>query len=341
MLILLRQILIPLSFLFRLTVHLRNYLYDKGIIKTYVSPVKIISTGNISAGGSGKTPLVIYIASGLLSGGSKIAIISRGYRRKSKGLNIVYDGKKITSDINNSGDEAYMTVKSLLDNYSGFYFLTSENRIEAVKYIEKHFKADFIILDDAFQHRKIHRDKDIIVIDSNDFIKRNFLNKFLLPAGNLREPFKNIKRASVIVQNDKVYSAETISRLKNMHIPVFHSNYSLTGIFNHNSEVISINNKEVLAFSGLANPDSFLDLIKINGGVIYNKILFPDHHGYTLRDIERIKRCYKKDTIIITTEKDFVKISEFDGFVNNYPVYYMKIGLHIKNENEFFSLLTA
>ena len=334
-----RHLLIPFSYLYCFAVQIRNFLYDRKFLKCYVSPVKIISVGNISAGGSGKTPLVINIASVLMSEGFKIALLSRGYKRKSKGITVVYDGKNICADSEHSGDEAYMTIKSLLENYSGFYSLVAENRIEGVKYIENHFKADFIILDDAFQHRKIHRKRDILVIDSNDFINRKFYNKYLLPAGNLREPLKNIKRASVVVQNDKVSPAETLPELSGFHLPLFHSSYSVNGIFNQQNEKTEIKNKNVLAFSGVANPDSFLDLIKKEGGKIYYSITFPDHQEYSRKDLDKIIRAYRKDSIILTTEKDFVKIAEFDGFVNDYPLYYLKINMQIINHNHFYDLL--
>jgi tetraacyldisaccharide 4'-kinase len=334
-----RHLLIPLSYLYCLAVKMRNFLYDRKFLKSYVSTVKIISVGNISAGGSGKTPLVIYIASGLMSEGFKIALLSRGYKRKSKGITVVYDGKNICADINNSGDEAYMTVKSLLENYSGFYSLVAENRIEGVKYIEKNFNADFIILDDAFQHRKIHRNRDILVIDANDFINRKFYYKYLLPAGNLREPLMCIKRASVIVQNDKISPAQTLPELSGFHLPIFHSSYSVNGIFNHQNKKTEIKNKNVLAFSGVANPDSFLALIKNEGGITYKSVTFPDHKKYSQSDLDKIIRVYRKDSVIITTEKDFVKIAEFDRFVNDYPVYYLKINMQIDNRNDFYDLV--
>lgn len=334
-----RYSLIPFSLLYCIAVSLRNYAYKKGFIKSYVSSVRIISVGNISAGGSGKTPLVNHIAGYLLSEGFTIAIISRGYKRKSKGINIVYDGKNLTSDVHNAGDEAFMTVKSLLKNYKGFYFLSAENRVEAVKYVEQNCKADFIILDDAFQHRRIQRNCDIVLIDAKEYAGNNYLYRFLLPAGNLREPFINIKRASAVILNHKVYDNEYLTGKIDITSPVYHSGYSFEGIFDSAGNSAELNKKNILAVSGIANPDSFHDIIKISGGNIYKKIIFPDHHEYRTGDIKRIKDNYKENALIITTEKDFFKITEFNGFVNDYPVYYLKIGMQIENENEFFNLL--
>lgn len=334
-----RYLFIPLSFLFCLGVQIRNFLYDRSILKSYVSKTKIISVGNISSGGSGKTPLAIYIASGLMSEGYKIALLSRGYKRETKGTTVVFDGKNISAGIGQSGDEAFMTVKSLLENHSGFYSLVSKNRVRGVKHIEDNFKADYIILDDAFQHRKIHRDKDILVVDSNDFIKQKFFYKFLLPAGNLREPLRNIKRADLIIQNDKINPSDALSELSALNLPVYHSTYSFTGIFNHLKETTGIKNKNILAFAGVANPDSFFELIKKNGGNIIHSIIFTDHHKYSTEDTNKIIRNYGKDSIILTTEKDFVKITEFDRFVNDYPVYYVKIDMQIDKRNDFFELL--
>lgn len=335
----LRYCLVPLSFLYCIPISLRNFAFNKGYIKSYVSPLKIISVGNISVGGSGKTPMVIRIAGYLLSNGFKIVLISRGYKRKSHGINVVYDGKNLTSDIHNAGDEAFMTVRSLLNNFNKFYFLSAENRVDAVKYVEQNYKVDFIILDDAFQHRRIHRNCDIVLIDSKDYCENNYLYKFLLPAGNLREPFNNIKRASAVILNHKVYDNKYVCDVKNITSPVFHSEYSFGGIFDSVGNTAELNNKNILAVSGIANPDSFHDLIKIKGGNIYNNIIFPDHHEYRPEDIEKIKGNYKKDSLIVTTEKDFFKITEFNGFVKDYPLYYLKIGVNIENENEFFKLL--
>jgi tetraacyldisaccharide 4'-kinase len=309
------------------------------LIKSYTSRLKIISVGNISAGGSGKTPLVKLIAAYLLSRDFRIVIISRGYKRKSNGIYVVYDGKNPVSDVRNAGDEAFMTVKSLLKNFKNFCYLSAENRADAVKYVEKNYKTDFILLDDAFQHRKIHRNCDIVLIDSREYSENNYLYKFLLPAGNLREPFININRASVVIFNHKVYDDKYINGIKNLNVPVYHSKYTFEGIFNEKDKTEELHNKDVLAVSGIANPGSFHDIIKMNGGNIYKNIIYPDHHDYNSKDIRYIKDNCRKDALIITTEKDFFKIAEFNGFVNDYPVYYLKIGMKIENENEFFKLL--
>lgn len=333
----LRLILFPFSFIYGIFVSIRNYLYSNDILFKYNSKSKIISVGNINTGGSGKTPLVIKLAEILLDRNFKVAIISRGYRRKSKGMQVVFDTKNIVLKPEESGDEPYMISQFLMERYNNFYFIVSENRIEAIRYLEKNFSSDYIILDDAFQQLVLKKDCDFVLIDVNNFQRHKILNRILLPAGNLREPLNSLYRGTAIFQNNKYSEIDTANFLKKFNKPIFKIRYTNSGIYDKENKKIegSINN--VIAFCGIADPDSFKK--SLENFKIKDFIAFPDHKNYTEKDLEYIKRNYSSGDSFITTEKDFVKIKNFDKFTETYPVYFIRLSIEIDKENELINLI--
>ncbi len=183
--------IVPLSFIYGCIVWIRNQLYNREWIKVAVFNKPIISVGNITSGGTGKTPIVIYLAQIFQKQGKNPGIISRGYKRKSTGLHVVHDGKELIADVNTAGDEPLL-MASILNNIP---IIVSENRIKGIKRLIDYYYADIIIMDDGYQHRKVKRDLDIITVSIND-TKKNYR---LLPWGNLREPLKNIDRADYVI----------------------------------------------------------------------------------------------------------------------------------------------
>ena len=178
-LIILRFILFPFSILYGLVIEIRNGLFDLGILRSVKFPVPVISVGNITAGGTGKTPFTIYLAYLLKKHFSTIAIVSRGYGRKSRGMQLVSDGQQILLDPSHAGDEPYLIAVHLPD----CLVAVSEERSVAVNYLMDNYKPDLILLDDAFQHRQVKRDIDIVLVP----VKETYTSKFILPTGNLRE----------------------------------------------------------------------------------------------------------------------------------------------------------
>ncbi len=333
----LRLLLFPLSILYGIIISFRNFLYDSNILFKYKSKYKIISVGNINTGGSGKTPLVIKLAEILLERGCKIAIISRGYKRKSKGMQIVFDNKKINLTVSDAGDEPYMTAELLKRKSNNFYLIVSEDRTEAIRYIEQNFKPDYIILDDAYQQRKIFKDYDFLVIDTNNFEKHRLFNKILLPAGNLREPLKNIRRCTVIFQNNKFSDKSILDFINKYNKPVYTIRYRINGIYNRDYKITEENLDKVIAFCGIADPESFKK--SLENFNIKEFITFPDHKKYNNIDIENLIKKYIQGYAFITTEKDFVKIRNFNNFIENYPVYFIRLSVEIERENELINFI--
>lgn len=337
--IFLRILLLPLSIIYSIIISIRNLFYDKNIFISSEVSKPVISIGNISTGGTGKSPFTILLATLFKRRNLRPAIISRGYKRISKDIEIVFDGKKLTGDTEKCGDEPMMIARRLYEDYTDFYVVTSKDRVNASEFVIKNFHPDIIILDDAFQHRKIKRNLDIVLIDAEDFIKNKFKNKFTIPAGNLREKFDNIACADIIIQNNKFSDIGKIEKLQEFNNEILILNYGVKGFYNDYNNPVDITGKEVCIFAGIAQPESFFKKIQEYNCKIIDSISFPDHTNYDKTNVLRITRNADRNTYFITTEKDFVKIREYDNFAKNFNVLFMKIELILDNEEKFFSLV--
>ena len=316
----------PLSLLYRIAVGMKNFCYDKKILVPYRVGCKVISIGNISVGGTGKTPLVKTLATLLAKTGYRIAVLSRGYGGKASKTICVSDGNKILSTAEQSGDEPLLLAKNL----PGIPVITGADRIESAQWAEKKFQVEVIILDDGFQHRKIHRDIDILTINAVN--PRG--NGMLLPGGPLREPWKNIGRSDVMVitHSDKTNTTNTLQYVirKYSSKPIFLSRHQPVSFFTFAHKKIplsSLKNQPIVAFSGIANPDLFHDTLFNIGCDIKEFIAYPDHHYFTKSDKKNIirKALDKKARFIITTEKDRARIDQWDK--KSIPLYFLKIEL--------------
>ena len=331
----LRIVAIPFTILFYLIVKCKNFLYDKNILKPAKISSKIISVGNISMGGTGKTPFIIYLAEYLLSKGYNIGIISRGYGRKSHNLEIIFDGNNFSDDIDKSGDELNMITENLKNFGNKVYIVASADRAEGANLILNNFKADYILLDDAFQHRKIYRDIDIVMVDAKEYLEKSLKNSLMIPSGILREPLSSLKRAGIIIQNNKELNIEKISDLTKFNHNIIVSNYSSNGVFDSSYHRINIRDKKIILFAGISKPSSFINLVESECGKIYKKYIYPDHHRYTKSDIDEMIKSGDEETIFITTEKDFVKIKYFHNFILKYKVSFLKLNCNIDNTKIF------
>ena len=330
--------LLFLSFFYGFILKKRSFLYTVGLLKKRKLNAKVISVGNLTVGGTGKTPMVISIAEILLRNNKKTAILSRGYKSQEEGrLKIASDGKEIKLNPVSAGDEPYLIAERL----KNVPVLICPDRYESGRYAIENFGVDTIILDDGFQNLAVTKDIDILLIDAmNPFGSGN-----LLPRGILREPLSAIKRADIIIITKADYP-ENISdiietvRLYNSHAPIFKAIYKpsvLVNIATDRKEDISIlKNKSVAIFSGIANPLSFSYLINNAGAKIVNETIFSDHHSYTKNDIDRTTEVQDAD-MIITTEKDAVKIRELIKEDRN--IWAVRINLSIDNINELERLL--
>jgi len=322
-----RIILSPLTIIYYILIRIKNFHYDYRILKRYKYPKPVISIGNISAGGTGKTPFVIHLAKTIMRQNRKIAIISRGYKRKSKGLKLVYDGKRVL-DWEKAGDEMIMIYRMLKEEKSQFYLLVCKDRFKAIDYTMQYFKPDVVILDDAFSRRRLFRDMDIVLIDSDDYNKNKITGRLVFPIGNLREPFCSLRRADYIIQNDKFSEYTAINRIKNIKKDrYFRIRYTIDSVRDVRGNKLDKTDTEVIAFCGIANPYSFNKCIEKLNFKIKSKFEFPDHHYFSSNDIEKLKSEYTGKEIFLTTEKDFVRLEKYENFLKKYPVYFVRLNI--------------
>ncbi len=313
-----KHLLSPLAFVYGIAQGLHKSAFESGFFPSYKESVPVISIGNITCGGTGKTPLLIELAVRFVDNGHRVGIISRGYKRKSmNALTVVSDGRGNFSSCSEAGDEPLMIAQAVRKAV----VISSPDRVAAAKYAVAEYKCDLLLLDDGFQHYKLKRDLDIVLIDYADDI----LNDSLLPAGRLREPIANLSRSTeiVITKVPKRYDRARMKRLEKIILSlspratIDACRFVAKSIRRQENEQIlslplkTLSGEKVFAFCGLARPESFLSLLEELGADILGRKLFPDHHWYTDRDVELLKTALAKckAKYLITTQKDFVKLA--------------------------------
>ena len=287
-----------ITIIYKSLVALRNYLYDINVFSSYQSSIPVISVGNITVGGTGKTPFVIYISNFLKEKNINPLIITRGYKRSSrKQIHITENSAPRLSEI---GDEAAL----LHESCRGVDILVNKNRVGAVKWVEQNYsKYDCIILDDGFQHRSLKRDCNIALISPSQDMSS------YPPKGKLREPFKNIDRADAVVFTKTTPSLSLKQEIEKLNIPIYNA------VFNFSiSKSVEINdNHHFLVFCGIGNPAFFFKSLSSLGVHIKHSLTFQDHQNYSDRIISLIINKMKKNNIrkFITTKKDWVKLPKY------------------------------
>ncbi|MBL1212342.1 MAG: tetraacyldisaccharide 4'-kinase [Ignavibacteriae bacterium] len=339
MLKILRLIISPTAIVYLLIINIRNYFFDKNIFKSKNVNAKIISIGNLTVGGSGKTPAVIAVANILKSNNKKVGILSRGYGRKSKGYQLVSAGTGPETSVDEVGDEIYLTAMETLVPAA-----VSEKRVEGAKRFIDDVKVDTIVLDDAFQHRWINRDVDILIFDQRFLLEPAWLEKYILPLGMMREPFSSTKRADIVIINRKFSDKKEMTTKVKKYFDskkIFYACYKTAGLYDvksqHYYSLEEFSGQNSLVVSGIAKPFSFLNALKKNDINTKNHMLFPDHKDYTLKEVEAIrKKFYDTNSYsVITTEKDAVKLTNYKKELDDIDIYYLKIEMKIDNEKEF------
>lgn len=315
---------------------LRNKLYDYGIYKSKELNSRVISVGNVSAGGTGKTPFVEMLAELLIKQAKFVAIISKGYKReiddiKVSELSYKNEEKKLNTE--NFGDEPLMLLEnlSLLKSEKGL-MVVGDKKITCAKFADAKFDPDVIIVDDGFQHRKLHRELDIVILNNEN-------PKHLIPAGMLREPFKNIRRANLIVLNTKFEGDKAPGGLQ--AITDLICGYTLDGFCGKDNLKHDLKEKNMIAFCGIADPDSFKYLLAKENIKLAEFITFSDHHNFTYENLTMLSKTMKEKNAdgFITTQKDFIRlkysgINTTEKFFNDYPLYYAKIKMQILKGKE-------
>jgi len=312
-----------ISLLYGFFAYGRRVLYRKGILKRKKLPVPVISIGNLSVGGTGKTPLTIFTAKSFQKKGYTVAVLSRGYKRKSRGTVVVRNRKRMLTHWEEAGDEPYLIA---LNNIP---VVVSSSRYEAGIKAIKDIKPDLIILDDGFQHYQLYRDLDILVFDAT----KPFWKDRLLPEGRLREPFSFYRFADIIVVNRlnrAKNQGEITEFLKKTGKKFFISQERLEKItdLKQEKDLSFLKGKKVGIFSGLGNNEQFFDTaVNLSNNIgfeIVQKIFFPDHYDYAELHLNTQPDLY------ITTEKDIIKIRP--DMIEKYRIYALKYSLELDEQ---------
>ena len=327
----------PLAVVYHLITAIRNKMYDFGIFKSVRFRVHIIVVGNLSIGGSGKSPMVMYLAK-LLSNNFRMGILSRGYGRKTKGYYIV----NYESNYQMVGDEAMQLFQRFKNKFA---IAVCEDRVKGAKKIIADMDLELLVLDDSYQHRAIKPGFNILLTDYNE----PYFNDFLLPAGDLRESRNGSKRADIIMvtkcPKDLTQEQEQnyIAKIKPRYgQKVFFSSIQYDENLQSKYGQISIEKLadcEVLLITGIANPTPLVEeLSQYTQNVKHLK--FRDHHSFSQEDIKKIADEYKKmgeNKLILTTEKDYVRLMSFEYFWEK--LFYWGINTEIKNKEEFNQII--
>ena len=327
-----RHLLLPLSRLYGLGMACRNKAFDLGLLKSVDVGVPVISVGNMTMGGTGKTPLVEYIVGACLEKGRHVAVVSRGYKRASRGVVTVSDGNRILTDASRGGDEPVQIAKK----YPGAIVVVGERRVEAARSAVTGLKADVVIMDDGFQHRSLRRTLDIVVLDSR---KDLFLTP-MIPAGERREPVNAVKRADVVaLSHADQDTGWWKAKAEIAGIPAVHYCYKLGRVVELHQDgertTGALEDKKVFLFSGIGDHQGFLCQVRETCQHIVGDMRFPDHHSYSPRDLSAIVEKAKDEhaSALLTTEKDAVRLSGstvgFKGLLRHIPLFYVGIAVDI------------
>lgn len=328
-----RGLLWPLSLIYRIGLAVYLSSYKIGIRKRYKLPVYVISVGNLTFGGTGKTPAVQTICRALQEAGKRVVILSRGHGGAAKGCLIVSDGKSVLCNSEESGDEPMLLARTL----PGVPVVVGKDRRQSGKLACDEFKPDIIALDDGLQYWQLYRDLDIVVLDA----AKPFGSGFVMPMGDLREPVRGLKRAGVILLNStRGVNEHLVKRVPAIapQAEMFRCAHESVNITDLDSGSIYglgwLKNKKLVAFCGIGKPASFMDMLESFGASLEKTIAFPDHHNYTQEDVELIEResASSGAEAIITTEKDAARLGE------NQPIrslYTLNIKLEIEDSLRF------
>ena len=329
----------PLVPVYAFIIYLRNLFFDKSVFKSEKVEAKIVSIGNITVGGSGKTPLVIYITNILKQIGFKAGVLSRGYGRSTRGYKLVSRGFDLLAKVEECGDEIYQTVLECKVPAA-----VSENRVEGAKKLISETNVDTIVLDDAFQHRWIARDLDLVIIDESFLTNKSFYKQNLLPSGDMRENFNSLKRADALILNRKFNQLEKINLELNKYFTekkIFYSYYKAVSFVDVMRKleysIDEFKGQDSLVVSGIANPQSFLTVLKDVHVNTENKLIFRDHKKYSLKEIQKIRNEFYRTNShsVVTTEKDAVKFLSFKRELDDIDIFYLKINLCMDDEESF------
>jgi len=346
---LLRALLYALSFVYDGLVQLRLYLYRKRVFRERTLGCLVISIGNLTVGGTGKTPIVEKFARALQAGGRRVAILSRGYKsvpRKRNWLSrlrgdadpprVVSDGKSLLLDAVTAGDEPYMLAHNLKD----VIVVVDKDRVKSGRFAIDKWQVDTLLLDDGFQYLHLKHRLDMVLVDR----QAPFGNEFLLPRGTLRETPRNLRRASYIfiTKNTGEPNFELMRRIRRYNrtaevIECAHKPLYLQNVFTaERLPLESLQGTFVGSLCAIAAPESFEAALRKLGAHVDLAKRYIDHHYYTEAELMSfIKRCIRRDlAMIVTTEKDSVRMPRLPEFELKVPVYFLRVEIEILSGHE-------
>ncbi len=342
-----------LSWLFSGIAQSRVWLYRQRILRDQPLGCLVVVVGNLTVGGTGKTPVVEKFARSLQERGRKVAILSRGYRSKPEPKykkfwrwltqqpppppKVVSDGETVLLDSWQAGDEPYMLARNL----PGVVVVVDKNRVKAGEYAIKHFGCDTLILDDGFQYLPLRGQLNLLLVDKSN----PFGNQCLLPRGILREPVKHIRRASyVFLTKSDGEPDDELEQLIRQHKPdadiieCSHQPQYFCEVFGQGERPLTaVNGLRVATFSGIAVPESFEEFVRKLGANIVHNQRFLDHHRFTPFELERFFTQAKEAgaELVLTTEKDAVRLNQAD-IPGDIPFYFMRLEVDILKGGEDF-----
>jgi tetraacyldisaccharide 4'-kinase len=327
---LLRLLLLPFSAVFWLVVFVRNRFYDLGFFKSEKGELPTIVIGNLVTGGTGKTPHAEYIIR-MLKDKHLVAFLSRGYRRNSRGFKLAGVGESAVT----IGDEPFQVYSKFED----IRVAVCEDRIKGIRQLHRQTDAQVVVLDDAFQHRRLEGHVNILLTD----FQCPYWEDYMLPAGNLRDNSLEKRRADAIIitkcpanltENQRLALVKKIQPTENQSVFFTTINYG-EPVQIHGKPLQTNDIKKVVGFAGLANPDSFSQYLQVQYDLVKFK-KFPDHHNFSPLDIRNLwDECGNFASALFTTEKDAVKLKDAGELVD-IPIFFLPIEIHFLQDEDLF-----
>ncbi|MEX1275922.1 MAG: tetraacyldisaccharide 4'-kinase [Bacteroidota bacterium] len=326
-----RLLLLPLSSLFGVGVALRNWFFDIGLLRTERAGVPVISVGNLSAGGVGKTPFVEFLARRLMQQGKKVAIVSRGYKREGSGMLVVSNGSVECAEAGLAGDEPAQLAAKL----KGAVVIVDEQRARGAKAAREQFKVDVVLLDDGFQHRSLKRNLDLVLLPADEVERK----RRLLPAGNYRESIAALRRCDGVVLTrceSREHFEKALVALRTLtDKPAMGVATRVTAVrraqSNFSVDLNGLKGKKIVAFSGIGDAAAFEKTLHSLKWEVIRFLPYPDHHRYTVHDIGTIQKALKlaEADYLVTTEKDVFRLGAFGGtareLLNHASLFFVEI----------------
>jgi tetraacyldisaccharide 4'-kinase len=327
-----RWLLRALSIPYGWATQCRNTLYDRGWLSQRRLLCRVVSIGNLTVGGTGKTPVTIAVTEALLAAGHRVAVLSRGYRRRSRTPRVlVSDGRKILVGPEEAGDEPFLIAQRC----PRAVVAVGSDRYELGRWVLAQCSIDCVVLDDGFQHRALYRDVDLLLLDATD----EHGLRALVPAGRLREPVSAAARATALLVTRVEASADAqpivslIQQAMGREVKPILIRFTPQGFVDaHNGTGIpldALTGQRVVIFSGIGNAGSFRTSVLRQGLIVVDEVVFPDHHAYTTSDINRVRARAERvgAAVLVTTEKDAVKLQTLSPL--SLPVWAMRLDTQI------------